>query len=96
MVAEHGTGVAPGHGEPGRCCTAACAGLASLEEVAEEDGIDLILGIGLERLPEPVDVTLDIADDQGGSGHRLQDTFARLLNRRRQPAACARSAPLRG
>ena len=84
------TSVATRHGEPRRGSAAAGAGLAALEEVTEEDGVDLVLRVGLERLPKPFDVTLDVADDEGGSGHGLQDTFAREISRPRRPAVFGR------
>ena len=77
------------HGELCRCGAAAGAGFAALEEVTEEDGVDLVLGVGLERLPEPVDVSLDVADDEGGSGHGSGYDRSPRISRRRPPCACA-------
>ena len=51
MVAEHRARVAPLHRELRRRRAAAGAGLATLEEVAEEDGVDLVLRVAGERLP---------------------------------------------
>ena len=92
MVAEHRARVAPLHGELRGRRAAAGAGLASLEEVTEEDGVDLVFGVGLERLAEPVDVTLDVADDQGGrvtaSGYERH-----AISRPRRPCGCAPRVP---
>jgi hypothetical protein len=58
--------------ERARCCGTTCgAGFAALEEVAEEDGVDVVFRVGLECFAEALDVTLDVADDQGGS-HALR------------------------
>ncbi len=96
VVAQDGAGVAAGHREAGGCGAAAGAGLAALEEVAEEDGVDFVLGVGLERFAEAVDVTLDVADDQGGSGHGVQDTSAGLVIRPRRLGAFGRRGCARG
>ena len=93
MVAEHRTRVATAHRELRRRCAAAGAGLAPLEEVTEEDGVDVVLGVRLERLLEPVDVTLDVADDQGVPGHALRISVA---SRPRRLFACAPPAPVHG
>ena len=90
VVAEHRSGVATGHRQACRCGAAAGAGFAALEEVAEEDRVDVVLGVGLERLPQPVDVPLNVADDEGRSRHGLQDTFVREFNRPRPRCVCGR------
>src|SRR6202035_130329 len=59
VVAKDRARVAARHGERGGRRPAARAGLASLEEVTEKDGVDLVVGVGLERVDEPVDVALD-------------------------------------
>ena len=74
------------HRQPRGGRAAARAGLAALEEVAEEDRVDLVLGVVGERLAEPVDVTLHVTDDQGGSGHGLRIRS----DARHQPPAAAR------
>jgi hypothetical protein len=37
-----------------------------VEEVAEEDGVPLIRRIRLERFEQPLDVAVDVSDDQDG------------------------------
>ena len=63
----------PGAGDPGRFGSSGGSRAAALEEVAQEDGVDLLLGVGVERLSEPLGVPLDVADDENGARHDAQD-----------------------
>jgi len=45
---------------------------AAGEEVAEEDGLHLILGEGSQRPGQPLLVALDVPDDEDRQRHRLR------------------------
>ena len=70
VVAQDGPAVAPLQGDPSRLVAAGVPLPAPGEEVAEEDGLHLVLGEGGQRPGEALVVALDVPDDEDRQRHR--------------------------
>ena len=70
VVAQDGPAVAAPHGDPGRPVAPGVARAAAGEEVPEEDGLDLVLGVGGQRRGEALVVALDVSDHEHRQRHR--------------------------